>query len=493
MVGREKEIRTLNKLCQSNESKLAVVYGRRRVGKTYLIENMFKENHNCIYFSFTGAYNGDTKTQLANFSEAIYDWFKTEIEPTTNWTEAFIALKRILSSKLTELSENGKIVLFIDEIPWIDRTNKTDFSAALGHFWNTFCITNKRSLMILCGSNASWIKNKILEEEQGPHHKRVDKIIPIMPFTLRETAQYLKEVKNLHIDNKTITEIYMIFGGVAKYLSYYDPELSLPQNVNEIFFSLHGPLYKEYEMLFKSLFVDKDNTYKNTIKELIEKRSGLTTNQIAHELKFSPTSPKLRNTISDLVACGFIKPLSKKGNERDAKFIISDPFILFYHKWVLPLSKNDLVASSEHWQNMMISDTYPKWTGFAFEMVCIVNIEEYLIARGMNGSFKSLSYWNHIANTDIEGERGAQIDILVEYKNDCYDIVECKYYNDEVEINAALKTNIINKMEMFKKYGLNKKKFDIKTIFISPYGVKKNGYYMDVPIFNDYQLDIFFR
>jgi len=491
MTGRAKEIKILDSLCNDNKTNLAVVTGRRGIGKKYLIEEMFSNtNHSCLYFSFTGAHNADNKTQLINFNEAIYDWFKIETnEVFTSWTQAFNKLKRIINNEISSSEKQyKKVVIFIDELPWIDRNNKTDFSTALGHFYNTYCVKQKNFLVIFCGSNAAWIKNRILEDEQGPYHKRVDKLIELKPFTLEETALYLKEEKNLTLDNKTITEIYMIFGGVAKYLSYYDRTKTLAKNVNEIFFSFNGLLYGEYELLFKSLFIDKDGTYRKIIQELVKIKSGLTRTDITNKLKVPASSTKIRDAINDLVMSGFTISISKSQNAyRDTKYIISDPFILFYSKWVLPLNKNDIVQKNNYWESIMSSNTYNIWAGFAFELVCIINIEKYVHKRGLSGVFKKATYWHHTSKD--KNEKGAQIDILVEYEHDCYDIVECKYYNDEVTITADMKKNLINKKDMFTKYGLSKKKFDIKTIFISPYGVKENNHYNSVPIFDNFTLN----
>jgi len=491
LIGRKEEINTLTKLCNNNKSKLAVVYGRRRIGKTYLIEQMFTSSKNCLFFSFTGAYEGDNKTQLYNFKEAIYDWFKIDTEPFNNWTEAFHKLKRILNDEMIQLPVQNKVVIFIDELPWIDRTNKTDFNTALGYFWNTYCLKSNNFLMILCGSNAAWIKNKVLEDEKGPHHKRVDKIIALKPFTLEETAQYIKKEKKLDIDSKTIIELYMIFGGVAKYLSYYDADKTISQNVNEIFFSVDGLLYGEYELLFKSLFIDKDGTYRNIVEQLVQLKSGLTTIQITKNLGVGPTSGKIRNALNDLAMSGFIISISKTKYDNNAKYIIADPFILFYSKWVMPLSKNDILQKKNYWESVMRSHAYSIWTGFSFELVCMINIHKYVEKRGLTGVYKGVSYWNHTSTHSEANEQGAQIDLLVEYENDCYDIVECKYHNDEVTITKEMKSNLINKKNMFIKYGLTKKKFDIKTIFISPYGVKENSHYNDVSIFTNYLIDIF--
>ncbi len=491
MIGRKQEIKKLNQLCESSESKLVTLYGRRRIGKTYLIDYMFKEHRqDCIFFDYTGDYEGSNKIQLQNFKEAIYDWFKVEKDDFDSWTSAFNTLKRVINQEIKDSKHTGKVVLFLDEVPWIDKTNKNGFLSALGHFWNTYCNKQKNVIMILCGSNASWIQNKILDDGIGPHHKRVDEIIALKPFTLEETAQYLSIEKKLELDSKLITEIYMVYGGVAKYLSYYDKDLSFAKNINKTFFSLDGLLYGEYETLFKSLFQDKATTYKILIDILCQKRSGYTAVEVAQKAKLSPTSPSFRKAMDELVTCGFITAVNRLNNERNSKYIIADPFCLFYNRWVKPLSKNQIARLNNYWDDILEDDRYPKWTGYSFEMVCILNIDLYLKQRGMSGVYKGVSYWSYRKNKDSDiNDKGAQIDLLVEYKGGTYDIVECKYSNDIYKIESTENSKILNKKKMFIKHGLKNQKYDIKTVMLTTYGTVKNSYYNNIPINDDITLE----
>ena len=494
MIGRKNERNILKKLYETKESKLAVVYGRRRIGKTYLIDEMIKEKQSeSIIFTFTGDYEGDKKTQLTNFAESIHDWFNIDTETLADWTQAFNILKRIINKEIKDTNHKGKVIIFFDEVPWIDRANKANFLSAFGHFWNNYCLKQDNFLMILCGSNAAWIQNKILKDAKGPHHKRIDEIIALKPFTLKETALYLEKEKQLTMDPKLTTEIYMIFGGVAKYLSYYDKEKSIAQNINDLFFSIDGLLYGEYEQIFKSLFHDKERFHKEVIDLLCETKTGVIFTDIAKKMKLSTSNPRLRNAINDLICCGMIISIQKiQSSSNNAKYIIADPFILFYNKWVSDLSKNAIAKSSNHWESIQSSQAYAIWTGFAFEIICLTNIEMYLSVRGLSATFKNASYWSYVNPIkSIEGDKGAQIDILIEYENDVYDIVECKYYDKQFVISSDYKRNLQNKKDMFIKHGIKKKKFDLKLIMLTTYGTAKNSSYNDLPIFKDITLDEF--
>ena len=281
MIGRKKEIEILTKSCEQEESKLIAVYGRRRIGKTYLINHMFSEHKKeCIFFRFTGSYMLDSSTQLENFIEAIYDWFKIESKnKITSWNGGFNYLKYAITQYQ---KENQKVVIFLDEVPWIDKKNNSGFIGALGYFWNEFALNHKNIILILCGSNSSWIKNKIFEDSSGPLYQRLDEKIPLKPFDLKETKEYLLDICKFNIDDKTIAETYMVFGGVAKYLSFLDSSKTIAQNIDDLIFNIDGHLNKEYLDVLKSLFDIKATFYSSIIKILCFKQSGLTQTELAN-------------------------------------------------------------------------------------------------------------------------------------------------------------------------------------------------------------------
>lgn len=492
LIGREEEIDTLLKLCSYKKSSLAVVHGRRRIGKTFLIQQLFKEyKKDCLFFSFTGSYEQDTKAQIKNFVDAIDDWFK--FEPTKeikDWTDSFIFLKKAIKNEIESKNHDGKVVIFIDEVSWIDKTNKSEFLSSLGHFWNTFCEENENIVMILCGSNASWIKNKILKDTKGPLYQRVDKEIAMFPFNLKETKAYIEHI-GYELDDKKITELYMIMGGVAKYLTYLDTSIGLSENIDNIFFKISAPLYGEYDMVFKTLFYDRHTYHKKIMDILCSKQSGFTTGELSNKLEVESTNRTLRVALEELSDTGFIKPITKFNQSiRDVKYIISDPFCLFYNKWVKPLSKNDIASLNDYWNSQIDTQPYAIWTGFSFESICIMNIDLYLNARKVKSAFKSVSYWNYKANNEIEDDKGAQIDFVVEYEHNLYDIVECKYYNDEFVITKDYASSLKNKLTKFKEYGIKaRSKYELKLVMLSTYGTKINQYYNALNISQDIKLE----
>lgn len=484
MIGRQKELEILLNICEEKESKLIAVYGRRRIGKTYLINHMFNEHKkDCLFFRFTGSYQLDSSIQKDNFIEAIYDWFK--VEPSKiieNWMDAFNFLKRVITNTS---KPNEKIVIFLDEIPWIDKKNSAGFIGALGYFWNEFALNHKNIVLILCGSNSSWIKNKIFEDSNGPLYQRLDIKIHLKPFDLKETKEYLLKEKKFNIDDKTIAEAYMVFGGVAKYLSLLNSSKTIAQNIDELIFNIDGHLNKEYNEVLKSLFDSKASYYSSIINILSSKQSGFTQTELAYALG-EKSGSKIKDAVAELSEAGFIIGLSKLNSKISAKYIISDPFVLFYNKWVSKFSKNEIISLQKpYFSSVINSQSYAIWSGFAFEILCLINIDLYLQTRMTKGLAKSYGYWNFIGN---DTDKGTQIDFIVEYENNVYDIVECKFYNKEFVISKDYKENLLHKIEIFKKYAL-KGKYDIKLIMLSSYGCEKNSHYNALNIVSNITLN----
>jgi hypothetical protein len=454
---------------------------------------MFKTHRkDCTFFDFTGSHQQNTPTQIENFLEQIFTWFNKEPKQKKDiktWSSAFNFLKRVLAEKLQE-EPTKKIVLFFDEVPWVDRSNKAGYLSALGYFWNTFCETHSNFLVIVCGSNASWIKKKLLNENVGSFSHRIDKTIPMYPFDLKETSEYLRVEKKMEIDDKSVLELYMIFGGVAKYLSYIDKDLDIDENISEIFFNINGRMFNEYQEVFKSLFASNVTRYKKIMDFLSSKKSGYNVTKIAQHLNISIGST-ITDTLDDLVECGFIKPIATLGSKGEDLYVVSDPYCLFYNDWLRGISKNKIISlPSSYWSEQTKKSKYTTWSGFAFEVASILNIHLYLKARGKSAIVKNVYSWNYKKVEESSAGKGAQIDLVVEYENSSYDLVECKYYKKLYSMTEVEKNKILNKKEMFKKYVIGKKvKYKIDIVMLSAFGcVKNNKNYKSLGIQKDMTL-----
>ena len=183
LIGRVRERRILSRCEASNKPEFVAVYGRRRVGKTYLIVQHFA---NKFTFSVTGLSGGDMKEQLREFHKALKKYYQGEIAVPNNWHEAF----GLLEERIERDPSAGKKVLFMDELPWLD-TQKSGFLAALEHFWNAFASRRQDILMIVCGSAASWIIKNLLENYGGLHN-RVTETIVVEPYHLAECEEFYR-------------------------------------------------------------------------------------------------------------------------------------------------------------------------------------------------------------------------------------------------------------------------------------------------------------
>lgn len=277
----------------------------------------------------------------------------------------------------------------------------------------------------------------------------------------------------------------MAFGGVAKYLSLLDNSKTIAQNIDELIFNIDGLLNKEYSEVLKSLFDSKASYYSSIIKVLSQKQSGYTQTELATALG-EKSGSKIKDAVAELSEAGFILGLSKLGSKINTKYIISDLFVLFFNKWVGGFSKNELISLQKpYFSSILSSQKYAIWSGFAFEILCIVNIDLYLQTRLTKGLAKSYGYWQFNGN---DRDNGAQIDFIVEYENSVYDIVECKFYNKEFVISKEYKEKLLHKLEMFKKYAL-RGKYEIKLVMLSSYGCEKNSHYNALNITSDISLD----
>lgn len=320
IFGRDEEIRLLNVCANSNEAELVIVYGRRRVGKTFLIRQSF-DNH--FDFSFVGAYNKPTKTQLENFSNALQEQSGIVRPVPKNWSTAFSQLRE----HLQQIPTRRKHIVFFDEMPWMD-TGKSDFLSAFEYFWNSWGAGQDNLMFIVCGSATTWITHKLLRNKGGLYN-RATRCIYLHPFTLHETEQYLKSRK-IRWNRYDITECYMTMGGIPFYLKQLDPALTYTQNIDRLFFSPKAILKDEFQNLYRTLFKNA-GAYEQIVMSLTTKRIGLTRSEIS-KITGIAQNGKLSTMLENLAHCDFIRPYNYYGSKkRGIVYQLSDYYTLFYH------------------------------------------------------------------------------------------------------------------------------------------------------------------
>lgn len=470
MVGRKEEINILEELLGSGRPEFLALYGRRRVGKTYLIKEFFNDT-----FSFyaTGLQKSDRKQQLRAFKESLLKYGDTERTVPKDWFDAFSRLENLLDRKdVTREYKSGRRIVFLDELPWMD-TAKSDFKSAFDYFWNSWGSSQKDLMLIMCGSATSWIINNIVKDTGG-FYNRITRQIRLMPFDLYECEQLLTG-NGLHLTKRQIIECYMILGGIPYYLNYLKPQYSIAQNIQMLFFQENSPLKYEFPQLFQALFHNAER-YMTIIRELANKKSGMTRAELIEGGKVSE-GKELTRCLEDLEQCGFIRKFSDFSSEKNGShFQLMDPFCLF---WLNFLEK----GKDGSWLDFFDTPRYYNWCGLAFERVCFHHLRQIKQALGISGISSNVYAWK-----SKKSKPGAQIDLLIDRKDDVINLCEAKYSQEEFAIDAVYEKDLIRKREVFRNETGSKKALWITMITFS--GLKKNPYRNEVV--NEISSDVLF-
>ncbi len=454
MIGRKEEQSILRECLKSPRPEFLAVYGRRRVGKTYLIREFF---HDCFSFYATGVVDLNTKKQLRVFHEALCKYGSSEKAAPKDWFEAFSRLEKLLSSpSVLRDYQSGKRVVFLDEMPWLD-TARSDFKSALDYFWNSWGSAQKDLVFIVCGSATSWMIHNIVMNTGGLYN-RLTRQIHLLPFSLRE-CELLLQSNGMPLNRRQMMECYMVFGGIPYYLNYLMPQLSLAQNIDILLFQENGPLRYEYNRMFASLFRKADH-HMEIMEALSKKNSGMTRAELSRE-KNIPDGKELTRCLEELEQCGFIRKYSDYTRAKNSCiFQLSDPFTLFQLTWV----QNRKLAA---WIDFINTPAYYSWCGIAFERVCLLHTAQMKQALGISGVSSREYAWR-----SKKSSPGAQIDLLIDRKDDVINLCEMKYMQDEFVIDAAYEKDLLYKSEAFRKESGTQKAILLTMVTLN--GVKRN-------------------
>ena len=458
IIGREREKDIISKCLGSKRPEFLVVYGRRRVGKTYLIREFFNGK-----FSFytTGIPDAKTRNQLKAFNESL-NYHGDDIKTIPkDWFEAFRRLRKILESEAAYRdASSGKKVVFFDETPWMD-TARSDFKSAFDYFWNSWGSSQEDLLLIVCGSATSWIISNILNDKGG-FHNRMTRQIHIDPFTLGECRLYYND-NGINLNRDQMIESYMVFGGIPYYLNLLDSRLSLTQNIDSLIFEERGDLHYEYDQLFKSLFKKPDNHVK-IIETIAGQKKGLQRTDLAESSGVSD-GEGLTKALRELEQCGFIRKYKNITTSQNGWFYrVTDPFVLFCLYF-----RNGKIKS---WQSFIKSPDYYTWRGNAFETVCLEHIPQIKAALGISGIESSEYSWR-----SKKKKGGAQIDLLIDRRDDVINLCEMKCTDKAYEVTADYRKSLINKVTSFTEEVHPKKSVHVTLITSNSY---KHNEYSDV-------------
>lgn len=450
-IGRENELSALRSIYSSDKSEFVAVYGRRRVGKTFLIRSAF---NNTFTFQMTGIANASYTQQLANFHLALakLNTSKDYLMPK-DWLIAFSQL----SEYLTKIK--GRKVIFIDELPWFD-TRNSKFIQGLEHFWNSWASARDDIILIVCGSATSWMINKIINDKGGLHN-RITKKIKLIPFNLYECEKYLQSRK-IHLDRYQIIQLYMSFGGIPFYWDEIKPGLSAMQNIEEICFSETGLLRTEFDNLYRSLFTNHDR-HLGLVKALAKKSKGLYRDEI---IKHSglPNAGSTTRLLDELQESGFIRkyiPFGKKS--RNSLYQLVDFYTHFYLKFIAntqPMNKNN-------WINAIDTPKYRAWSGYAYEQICMYHLPQIKHKLGISGVYTTISSWKSVSSSP-----GVQVDLIIDRRDHVINLIEVKFSINTFSIDKKYAAELRNKIGTFKLETKTRK--SVFLTMITTFGVQKN-------------------
>lgn len=454
IIGRKKEIQRLNSIIQSKKSEFLAVYGRRRVGKTFLIREYFEYTFD---FQISGLANADTKQQLFNFDTALQKQSSLVFQtPSAHWLEAFQRLIAHLESTKT----NKKIVFF-DELPWFD-TQASNFMMGLEHFWNAWASNRKDVLLIVCGSAAAWMLNELINNSGGLHN-RITQRMKIEPFNLQETEEMLV-AKNAAFDRYQIVQLYMVLGGIPYYLEAIEPNLSATQNIQALFFDKSALLKNEFYNLYRSLF-RKYDVYEKVVEVLSTKNEGLQRGEII-KLSGVASGGTLTKVLADLEESGFISSyIAFDQKQKNTIYRLSDFYTAFYFKFI----KDGVHQGENTWLNLIDNPLHRAWQGFTFEQVCLDHVVQIKKALGISGMQSNHASWRGKTET-----KKAQIDLLIDRRDQVVNLCECKFSLDTFTIEKDYAERLRSKISVFKE--VTKTKKAVFLTMITTYGVERNQY-----------------
>lgn len=460
MIGRETEQHKLQKALDRNRSQIVVVYGRRRVGKTFLVNeffsNTFAFKHTAVSPETSATQKGMMKIQLQEFHYSLRQYgLSSDVRCPENWSEAFHMLQEMLDRKSTGTNQ----VIFIDELPWMD-TPRSGFLPAFEHFCNDWCLARKHVKLIACGSATSWIADEMLDSKGGLYD-RVTTSIYVRPFTLGECREYFKS-EGFHMDEYDVIRAYMAFGGIPFYLSQFDNDLSVTQNIDAILFEKDAVLSGEFDKLFKSQF-ENPELMKSIVTALGDKRSGLTRDEILKAIKMS-SGGTFSNAMSALEKSRLITSYKPFG-DNSVIFRLSDLFCCFYLHHV---KGNE--GRSGYWQNNSNSSAMNSWLGLAFEQVVFNHTEQIKQTLGISGVVTSEYSWV----VESDDGRKSQIDMIIERADRVVNMCEIKFCKEFFTVNSEYARTIQSRIDKVLENKANKR--SIVSVLITTYGLKRNTY-----------------
>lgn len=470
IIGRRKEIFLLEQVQRSKNAEFIAIYGRRRVGKTFLIQQCLSKKE--VYLECTGLKDGNMQDQLTNFIKSFQIIFHPHLSLAVpkNWREAF----ELFTQEIKQIPKSKKIIFFLDEIPWL-ATKKSKLLQNLDYFWNTQWSKMPNFKLIVCGSAASWMLSKLVNAKGGLHN-RLTKTILLEPFTLSETREYLRS-KNIHLSEKQVLDIYMVFGGIPYYLNQLHRSKSISQNINDICFKKDGLLYSEFPRLFKSLF-DAADLNLMIIREIAMHRYGTSFKDLVKKIG-KTAGGRCSERLSELEAAGFIQKFLPYGRKRrDHYYKVIDEYTMFYLRWIDEIANGkEVPKSSNYWVQISNMSTWQSWAGYTFEGVCQKHADNIVRKLKLDAVGCLIGSWKYIPPYH-QKEDGAQIGLLFDRQDGAISICEIKYSSKVFNLDKDYAKKLLQKIDVFQKQTKTKKQLFL--VFVTTLGLKRNVWSEDL-------------
>ena len=463
IIGRRAEISLLASLRESRTAEFVALYGRRRVGKTYLIEQFYD---NAFAFHVVGLSGGRMKDQLEAFRIALNCSGGSRRSAFASWQEAFGELVALLSSDEARRDPlSGKKVVFFDELPWID-TQKSGFFTWFEHFWNSWGHSQDDLVLIACGSASAWVKRKLCQSKAG-FYRRVTQEINLQPFTLGECEEYCRDFLRLGWTRKQVVEAYMVFGGIPQYYKMLRPELSLAGNIDMLCLSQTGALHDEFDAVASSLF-KVPTPYVAVLEAIARCRAGVPRTALNEDARL-PSGKELTKVLGNLTACGFVREFARTPKkERGLCYQLVDPFTRFHFDVIEP-------HKVLKWADYIGTPSHVAWAGYAFELVCLLHIRQIKRALGIENVLSDDYAWKSAE----DARPGAQVDLVIDRRDDLVELCEMKYCQGEFAIDAAYAERLRNKAEAFRREHPACRK-PVHVVMVTLNGVAHNAHYREV-------------
>jgi hypothetical protein len=461
LIGREKEIEELERIWQSGNSEFVAIYGRRRVGKTYLVKTLF-ENRMAFWHTGMAPHDSDRKnqlySQLQTFFYSLQDYGLQGGECPKTWLEAF----RMLENLLVQKDDGSRQVVFIDELPWMD-TARSNFIPAFEHFWNGWASKRGNIMLIVCGSATSWIENNLINNKGGLYN-RLTAEIKLSPFTLGECESYFRE-KKMSMSRYDVATAYMVFGGIPHYLSLFEKGLSVAQNIDALLFARSAKLRNEFGRLFGSLFSNPAD-HIAIVRCLAQNSGGFSRKEILEKTGIKDGGGA-SEMLKGLIESDFIVPYRPFGGSRVLRYKLTDPFCLFYLYFI----DNQENISVDFWQKNNLSSKLNAWRGLAFERLCFSHIAQIKSKLGILGVSSTESAW---IVTDSQGKPTSQIDMVIDRSDNVVNLCEIKFYTKPFTIDRKYDVVLRERTQTLIE-NIQRKK-TVHLTFIAAYGIAQNEY-----------------